>query len=122
MRRLQLLVVATLVAVSCGGDTDSPSASPTPATHTVEGELWAPGCPDRDIEHADVTLADGEGTIIGATTTSRDEDSPYPCEVTFTIRDVPEVAFYQITIGTHGGPTYSLAEMQASDWTLSLEL
>lgn len=44
------------------------------------------------------------------------------CVWTFTVEGVGEADFYTIEAGRRGGPTYSLAEMEAMDWTVALEI
>lgn len=77
-----------------------------------------------DVEGASVEVRDGENNLIGTATTgtNKQADVPGACEVDFTVNDVPEVAFYKITVGTHDGPSYTLAEMQRSNWKVSLTL
>src|SRR5687768_7712495 len=86
----------------------------------LNGSITAPECGGGyAITNADVTLRDGENNIIGTATTSDDVPQEGPgnvssdddaCHAEFTIGDVPEADFYQITVGTHDGPSYSLAE------------
>jgi len=43
------------------------------------------------------------------------------CITTFKAT-VPRALFYQMTIGTHGAPTYSFDEMQKLGWKVTLSL
>jgi hypothetical protein len=124
MRRL--LLVFLLVAACAEAEPLSPA---TPEGHTVTGRLEAPECGGGyDIVNASVTLRDGEGTIVGTATTYLIEKHRgfagmiELCVVGFKIDAVPERDFYELTIGTHGGPSYSLGELQASDWDIQLTL
>jgi hypothetical protein len=54
--------------------------------------------------------------------TSFDSGSGPGCTVNFRVTDVPKASFYQITIGTHGGPSYIYSDMMAAGWNLDLSL
>lgn len=114
-------LVAVLLLVSCGSDGQE-----------LKGSITAPECGGGyAITNANVTLRDGGNNVIGTTTTSDDVPTEGPgnvasdddaCHAEFTIADVPEADFYQITVGTHDGPSYSLAEIEAQSWTMELSL
>jgi hypothetical protein len=117
-------LVAILVLAACGSDPPAPEP-----THLLHGTLQAPACGDGyDILNANVTLRDDENHVIGtATTVLVDRELGFAgmvesCTSEFSIDDVPERDFYQMKIGTHDGPTYTLAEMKAQDWDISLSL
>jgi hypothetical protein len=42
--------------------------------------------------------------------------------VSFTVADLDKARFYQVKIGTHGGPSYTYDEVKAMDWSLALSL
>jgi hypothetical protein len=44
------------------------------------------------------------------------------CAFSFSLDNVPEVPFYSIEVGHRGAITYSLAQMTAANWTVSLTL
>ncbi len=48
-------------------------------------------------------------------------DLTSPCHVEFSV-SVPRAQFYQVMIGTHGGPAYSYEQLQAMNFTLRLTL
>lgn len=107
-----------LVLSSRGG-----TSGPLAETHDIKGSLTASECGGGfDIEGAAVEIRDEKDKLIGAGSTSFDQGSGVGCRVTFTIPDVPKASFYQVNIGTHGGPSYSYSEMKANGWTLTLSL
>jgi hypothetical protein len=118
---LGIVVVGLLgwLVLSSRGGTSGPLAE----KHDIKGSLEAPECGGGyDIEGAAVEVRDEKDKLIGAATTSFDQSSDAGCRVTFTVADTPKASFYQVTIGTHGGPSYSYNEMKANDWTVSLSL
>jgi hypothetical protein len=107
-----------LVLSSRGG-----SAGPLAETHDIKGSLVADECGGGyNIEGAAVDIRDEKDKLIGSATTSFDSGSGTGCTVNFRIPDVPKASFYQITIGTHGGPSYSYSEMKAAGWSVDLSL
>lgn len=102
-----------------------PTPSPEPTSFTLTGTINAPQCAaGYQIENAAVTVKNETGAIIGATTTGVHEDfssTKFGCTTDFSL-SVPKAAFYQVQIGTHGGPAYSFADMQANGWKLALTL
>jgi hypothetical protein len=91
---------------------------------TLTGTLEAPECGGGyAITNASVEVRDETDTLIGASNTGFDTTSSSGiCKVEFTVTGLPRAEFYQITIGTHGGPSYSLEEMEAANWHLELSL
>jgi hypothetical protein len=108
-----------LVLSSRGGP-----AGPLAEKHDIHGTLNATLCDGGyDIEGANVEVRDENDKLIGSATTGFDSTpGSGGCTVPFTARDVPKASFYQITIGTHGGPTYTYQEMQSENWNLTLTL
>lgn len=107
----------------------TPTPSPTPTntpmpTYTLHGSLEAPECDGGyNIEEANVVVRDENNRIIGTSTTSDDVSPDYnTCLVKFTVSNLPQVQYYQITIGTHGGPTWSFAQLVKDNWTEDLYL
>lgn len=69
-----------------------------------------------------VTVRDDTGKILASTTLGTGTGSSRRCVWVFTLPDVPEVSFYAVEVGRRGEVTYSLADMKANDWTVSLTL
>lgn len=132
----RLIAIALFVA-ACGGPAATPVPSPTAAPPTIIGSLTvkdsfsqanldAPcqGVPDHYPEvkqGAQVTVTDGAGAIVGLGTLIAPTSGKAPCVFTFTVQ-VTQVPFYQITIASHSGLKYTLAEMQAANWTVTTTL
>lgn len=96
---------------------------PLSEKHTITGKLLAPECGGGyNVENAPVEVRNEKDELIGAGTTSSDVGTGPACLVEFSVSDVPSASFYQITIGTHRGPSYSRSKMQALDWHLELSL
>jgi hypothetical protein len=103
---------------------DNPSDEPRPnKLFNLHGTLSASECGGGfDIEFASVDVRDQQDRLIGSTTTSADNTSGgAQCKVSFETK-VPKATFYQITIGSHGGPSYSFEEMQAMGFNVELSL
>jgi len=86
-----------------------------------------------------VTVKNDAGTIMATGTTSANVapmPTPLPlsvstanirayeaagnaCIATFAL-SVPRAQFYQLTIGTHGAPTYSFDDLQQRGWKVEL--
>jgi hypothetical protein len=129
-RSLQMIGAAILVAalVVTGGivwasNRSKSSDEPNPAkTYSMEGTLSADDCGGGyEIEYASVDVRDQNDKLIGSATTSGDTGSGFGCEVDFDV-EVPKATYYQVTVGTHGGPSYSFEELQAQNWRLDLTL
>jgi hypothetical protein len=113
-----VLVLLLLTACSSGS-----GFSEVANSHTIHGTLTAPDCyGGYDIVNANVEVRDKNNKLIGSAVTEQQNAVAGECTASFTIRDVPETDFYQVKIGTHSGPSYTLAQMKASDWTLDLSL
>jgi len=84
----------------------------------------APQCgAGYNIKNATVEVRDESNKLIGAGSTSRSDLQPgKACEVLFTIENLPRARFYQVTIGSHAGPSYTYDQLQARDWKISLSL
>jgi hypothetical protein len=79
---------------------------------------------------AGVSLFDGAGSIIANGSLDAGEPGAEPlgtdfarhCTFEFYLSDVPRADFYRLEVGGREGPTYSLNELEASDWTVHLSL
>jgi hypothetical protein len=118
---------AVLVLIAVGGilllGDDNPSDEPRPKRlFSLTGTLTAPECGGGyDLEFASVEIRDQQDRLIGSTSTSGDSGGSGSCSVDFEV-EVPKATFYQITVGTHGGPSYSFEEMQANNFFVELSL
>ncbi len=113
-----IALLGWLVLSSRGGTT-----GPLAEKHTIKGSLTASECGGGfDIENASVEIRDEKDKLIGSGSTGFDVSSGSGCKVEFTIPDVPKATFYQVTIGTHGGPSYSYQDMKSANWTIDLSL
>jgi hypothetical protein len=113
-----ITLLGWLVLSSRGG-----TAGPLAETHTITGTLTASECDGGyNIANAAVEIRDEKDKLIGAGTTSGNTSVGILCSVTWSIPDVAKASFYQVTIGTHGGPSYSYAELKSDNWTLDLSL
>lgn len=134
MKRAAFMVAAAVVMAACAG---SPATSPSPSTsaitHTVTGTLTftepnPPSCDGAggyaDIRAgADILVVDGAGATIGKGSLSRGAgNASGGCDFAFRAEDVPDVPFYSVRIGSRDGPTWSVAEMADSGWTVALTL
>jgi hypothetical protein len=72
-------------------------------------------------ENAFVEIRNQSNDLIGSGSTGSDSVGDQ-CRVAFTIEDLPKADFYQVKIGTHGGPSYTYDELQSHDWELNLSL
>jgi hypothetical protein len=101
------------------------TSTPQPAEQTflVTGTITAPDCfGGFAISNANVTITNERNEIVGATATSECHNvSTTRTGTSFTL-NVKRAEFYQIKIGTHGGPTYTFDQMQQMGWHLTLTL
>lgn len=119
---LAVLALAAVGGFLLLGD-DNPSDEPRPRKlFNLQGSLSAPECGGGyAIEFASVEIRDQQDRLIGSTTTGGDSGGGGSCSVDFET-EVPKATFYQITIGSHGGPSYSFEEMQDMGFTVVLSL
>jgi hypothetical protein len=116
-----LVAVGVVAALTLLGGSDS--AVQLPARHDMTGTLTASECGGGyDIEFASVSVRNEADKLIGSGSTGANKSTIGSCEVTFTVEDVPRADFYQVEIGSHGGPSYSYGEMQQANWDLQLSL
>jgi hypothetical protein len=121
--RIALGVATVLALAACGSSSNAPLDAPASLGNNLSGTLSADECGGGyDIANANVEVRDEADKIIGAGNTSGDTGSGVGCMVEFAIADLPDADFYQITIGTHDGPTYTMAELDALNWNLELSL
>jgi len=69
-----------------------------------------------------VEVRDKARRLIGSSRAGSDTFAGSGCVVTFTIRRLPETAFYQIEIGKHGGPSLTFRELEAANWHVEVTL
>lgn len=90
---------------------------------TLTGTITAPECGGGyAIGNATVEIRSENQTLIGSGTTSVGEPGFVRCQSSFTVEGLPKAKFYDITIGTHGGPSYTLQEMISRHWNVALSL
>lgn len=131
LSRALVVVIAVAVAgvgvvvwaILAAAEKSRSSAEPPPGTtFTIDGTLEADECGGGyEITFASVDVRDQNGKLIGSSTTSGDEKPGFGCQVSFDV-EVPKARFYQVEIGTHGGPSYSFEEMEAQNWQMDLVL
>lgn len=99
-------------------DTDAEFPSITTSGSTCRGTGGygdvSPGQP--------VTLRDGDGKILGATTLGSGVGSVSRCVFSFGLDNIREAPFYSIEVGRRGEISYSLADMKAKGWEIGLVL
>jgi hypothetical protein len=69
-----------------------------------------------------VTVRDGNDSIVASGSLEIGKVTYGGCEIPFTIPEVPESPFYSIEIGHRDGYSVSLEELNAEQWTLSLSI
>jgi hypothetical protein len=70
-----------------------------------------------------VVLRDGDGKLLATGSLGAGERSNATrCVFIFNLRNVPEVPFYTIEVGSRGDLSYSLEEMIATGWSIDLTL
>jgi hypothetical protein len=141
VRAINSALAILLLVAACGGT--APSQSPEARTITgtfllSNGELPddrdAGGCSGTggyaDIKvGTGVVVRDAEGTIVGTAALAIDPNGPapfasgnYQCGYAFTVAGLPDSAFYQVEVASRGALTYSLADLEAKAWRVSLDL
>ncbi|HLZ70490.1 MAG TPA: hypothetical protein VKV26_11375 [Dehalococcoidia bacterium] len=121
MRSLHPLpaMLLVLLAAACG------SATATAGESLLFGTVSAPECNGGyQILNATVTVRDEHDTIIGTGTTDATDQNSYAdqCIVTFMVHLSRRAKFYQLSVGTHGGPTYQHDELKAQGFGVHLSL
>jgi hypothetical protein len=119
-----LAALVIMVAIAVGSFVVLPAVRGV-SRHTLTGTLSAPQCGGGySITNANIEVKDQAGKLIGAGTTGSNNGlaSAGGCEVSFVIDNLPKANFYQVTIGTHGGPSYTYDELAALHWQLDLSL
>lgn len=77
---------------------------------------------------AAVVLKDDNGKTIATGALRSPVQSPgsgtgyFRCLLAFTLPDVPEVPFYSVEVSRRGALTFSLADMKAQNWSITLSL
>jgi hypothetical protein len=127
MRALLLAALLTGCAATAA-PTESHDIDGTFTLHAQEGN-FASNC-TGDGGYSDIargmglTLKDGEGKILATTRLGSGEatDDRQECVFDFTFTDVPDAEFYVLESSRRGEQTYSIEDLEAADWTLSLEI
>jgi len=91
--------------------------------YRLVGVLSAPECGGGyNIENAQATVRNEKNAVIGTATTSDDvSDTSSVCTVWFRI-GLPKAKFYQLTVGSHGAPVYTFAQLKTMSWKVILVL
>lgn len=116
-----LSIFVTLSVFGCGGD----NAKTAPGSRTMKGVLTAPECGGGyDLENSQVILRNEAEEIIGTGQTQVNllKGLDTLCAVSFEVDEVPDADFYTVEVGTHSGPAWSKAELEALDFSPSLNL
>lgn len=71
-----------------------------------------------------VVVVNESGTTLATSTLGSGRYSGLYCVFSFSVEDVGDATFYQVTTGNsnRGGPQYSVAQLAAQDWTVHLSL
>jgi hypothetical protein len=136
VRRLVVIALALVGIVGCGT-----KAAPTHlvgGTFTLEeGTLSATkgaSCSSKSSGYDDVragttvVVSDGDGKVLATGQLGPGQLGPHVvqnmsyCVFPIAVPSVPEAPFYRVEVGNRGAQTYSLADMQAKNWTLALTL
>ncbi len=109
-----------------------PRYQPWGETLYFDGDLcYGKGGYDDIKEGAQVTIRDETDTVIAAGRLSEGQIKTTElgldlvsadCIFLFEVTDVPSANFYTVEVSHRGGLTYSLDEMDALDWEVSLSL
>jgi glucose/arabinose dehydrogenase len=125
--------------------TATPMPTPTPvAANTLQGTIKAIGAynsgyngvasqlahcvPDGGysdvVEGIDVVVTDETGKTIGASRLMQANPafSQFECHFVFTVENLPKAAFYKLSVGRRGAPTYSYSDLVAAGWKTDLNL
>ena len=130
MRFGMVLLALLLVACNQGGEGGGPSNG-----HDLTGSL-ALRDPDgfeigacagsggySDIAAGtQVTVKNGDGTIIATGELEAGDGGGATCTFPFTVESVPDSEFYSIEVGHRGALNYSKAELADADWNVDLSL
>ena len=136
---MRAIVALALILAACSGSGSSPSEEASPSeqvrptltgTFTLHDERgWTAGGTCRGgggysdiLVGMGMTLRDGEGTVLGTSrlSTGTASDDGKACVFEFGFEAVPPADFYAIDAGRRGEQTYSAAELEQQDWTISL--
>ena len=112
------------LSLACGG---SHKASAAADGSQLTGSSSAPQCDGGyAIEGAAVTVMDEHNTIIGSGTTGTADvgtaNGRDVCVTRFTVQLTHRAQFYQVKVGTHGGPTWGYDELKARGFHVDLSL
>ncbi len=144
-------IVIAACSGGSAGEKPTPSAAPTePSTQTLRGTMvlkegaqpggvgsviaigapcWGIGGYDDMAAGTQVTVRNENDALIAKGALSEGAISPRgptgtlpDCDFAFTVRDVPNAAFYTIEVSHRGELTYSREEMEALDWEVAFTL
>jgi hypothetical protein len=139
---------AVIATRHSGGNTTNGSAGTAnhtiagTANHTVDGNftVWFPTLFEQTSEGQpcyvppaygseaggdQVTITNGSGSTLALGTLGEgiaETGTQGGCKFSFSIPEVPDSAFYGVSIDGHDGPQYSHAEMQSNGWSMDLHL
>jgi hypothetical protein len=71
---------------------------------------------------AGVTLKDGDGKVLATSFLGSGSGTQNSCTFTFNLLNIPEVPFYTVEVSHRGQLSYSLSDLKAQGWILSLSL
>jgi len=136
------VTVIALVVVGLAGTAWAVLGRATERTHTIRGEMTLMdydsfrrmsagsscsgdgGYSDMD-EGATVSVKNQSGTLIGSGHLGAGKiegDVLKACVFPFEVKGVKDAQFFQVEVGRRGGLSYSKADMEQKDWTVSASL
>jgi hypothetical protein len=120
-------------------ESEQATPSPVPITHDLNGQVvledyaseglafgpkcWGVGFFDDINVGTRVTVSDAQGVLIGTgSLTEGNQDDPgdgFGCVFKYSVRHLPDAAFYTIEIANRPGPSYALADLESVQWTVT---
>lgn len=92
----------------------------------VGNEAVKSGGFDDIVPGAQILVKNGSGTILATSVLGEGvvtEGRTYHfCEFPFSVQNVPASDFYVIEMGSRGGMTYSVQDLEQQNWQVSLKL
>ncbi len=68
-----------------------------------------------------VTVADGSGQVIATANLGKGVLDATGCHLSYTV-SVPDATFYAVTVTHRGSVTYSEAQLEAANWTITTKI